>query len=92
MFGFRLAAQTPPPARRIKADVVMRYDHVYEIDPELMHTYPQQDVPAWDTERIVASRWDHLDWMHQHFADRVVSAKELDLPPEYLGDDAEDGQ
>jgi hypothetical protein len=91
MFGFKLSAQQSPPVRRIKHDVVMRFDHVYEIDPDLMQTYPQQDIPPWDTERIVDGRWDHLAWMHQHFADRVVSAAELGLPPEYLGDDAEEG-
>lgn len=88
MFGFRLSAQAVPQARRIKGDVIMRFDHVYEVDPDLMQIYGQQDIPAWDTHRIVDSRWDHLDWMHQHFADRVVSVKELGLPAEYLGDDA----
>jgi hypothetical protein len=63
--------------------------HVYEVDPALMQIYPQQDIPAWDTHRIVDSRWEHLDWMHQHFAERVVSATELGLPPECLGDDAD---
>jgi hypothetical protein len=38
-----------------------------------MRVFPQQDLPAWDTERIVAARWDHLDWMHDHFADEVLS-------------------
>jgi hypothetical protein len=78
VIGFRLAAQRPPEAKRIKEDVVMRFDHVYEVDPELMseHT-PQQDFPAWDTQRIVDSRWEHLAWMHDHFADSVVSGEEL---------------
>ena len=51
-------------------DVIMRFDHVYEVDPSLMteHT-PQQDIPAWDTMRIVDSRWEHLAWMHDHWAD-----------------------
>jgi hypothetical protein len=89
VFGFKLAAQRAiPKARRIKHDVVMRFDHVYEVDPDLMEVYPQQDIPAWDTHRIIESRWEHLAWMHQHFAERVVSAKELDLEPRYLGDDA----
>jgi hypothetical protein len=89
MFGFRLAAQrTLPEARRIKDDVIMRFDHVYEVDPALMQVYPQQEIPPWDTHRIVDAKWDHLDWMHQHFADRVVSAAELGLDPKYLGDDA----
>ncbi len=91
MFGFKLAAQRAlPEARRIKDDVIMRFDHVYEIDPELMQLHPQQDIPPWDTERIIDSRWDHLAWMHQHFADRVVGAKELGLDPKYLGDDAKE--
>jgi hypothetical protein len=88
VIGFRLSAQVPPTARRIKHDVVMRFDHVYEVDPDLMQRYPQQDIAAWDTHRIVDSRWEHLAWMHQHFADRVVSAAELGLPKELLGDDA----
>jgi hypothetical protein len=78
MIGFRLAAQRPPEARRVNDDVVMRFDHVYEVAPGLMteHT-PQQDIPAWDTLRIVESRWEHLAWMHDHFADSVVSGEEL---------------
>jgi hypothetical protein len=78
MIGFRLAAQKPPEAQRITDDVVMRFEHVYEVAPELMTEHvPQQDIPAWDTHRIVASRWDHLAWMHDHFADSVISGEEL---------------
>ena len=85
MIGFRLSAQKPPDAKRIKDDVVMRFDHVYEVDPALMteHT-PQQDIPAWDTLRIVESRNEHLNWMHEHFADETLVAgiePELDLGP-----------
>jgi hypothetical protein len=78
VFGFRLASQKPPEAKRITDTVVMRFDHVYEVDPELMteHIHPQ-DIPAWDTMRIVESRWEHLAWMHDHFADSVVSGEEL---------------
>ncbi len=70
---FRLGDQVPPPPRRVTDVVVMRFDHVYEIDPALMERTGQQEVPAWDTRRIVAARWDHLDWMHDHFADEVLS-------------------
>ena len=78
MIGFKLAAQRPPDAKRVKDDVVMRFEHIYEVAPELMteHTR-QQDMPVWETERIVASRWEHLAWMHDHFADSVVSGEEL---------------
>ena len=78
MIGFRLAAQKPPEPTRITDEVVMRFEHVYEVDPALMadHT-PQQDIPAWDTHRIVDSRWEHLAWMHAHWADAVVSGEEL---------------
>jgi hypothetical protein len=78
MLGFRLAAQKPPEAQRITDDVVMRFDHVYEVDPKLMRDHVrQQELPAWDTHRIVDSRWDHLAWMHDHFADSVLSGEEL---------------
>ncbi len=73
---FRLGDQTPPPPRRVTDTVVMRFDHVFEVDPELMTLTGQQDVPAWDTKRIVDSHWDHLDWMHAHFADEVLLAGE----------------
>jgi hypothetical protein len=76
VIGFRLAAQRPPEAQRIKDDVVMRFEHIYEVDPDLMRVTPQQAMPAWDTQRIVAARWDHLDWMHTHFADEVLLAGE----------------
>ena len=33
-------------------------------------------MPVWDTERIVENRWEHLNWMHFHFADEVVVAEE----------------
>ena len=78
MIGFRLAAQRPPDPKRINDAVVMRLDHVYEVDPALMTEHvPQQDIPAWDTLRIVESRWEYLAWMHDHFADSVISGEEL---------------
>ena len=78
MIGFRLATQRPPDPQRITDTVVMRFDHVYEVDPALMTEFtPQQDIPAWDTHRIVENRWEHLAWMHDHFADSVVSGEEL---------------
>ena len=78
MLGFRLAAQKPPDATRITDAVVMRFEHIYEVDPKLMSEHiQQQDLPAWDTLRIVESRWEHLAWMHDHFADSVVSGEEL---------------
>jgi hypothetical protein len=71
---FRLGEQRPPEPRRVTDEVVMRLDHVYEVDPARMQHFRQQDIPVWDTERIVASRWEHLDWMHDHFADSVIEA------------------
>jgi hypothetical protein len=73
---FRLGEQEPPDARRITDAVVMRFDHVYEVDPALMEATGQQPMPTWDTRRIVDSRWEHLDWMHDHFADEVLLAGE----------------
>jgi hypothetical protein len=71
---WRLGEQRPPEPKRVNDDVIQRFEHVYEVDPEKMRTFPQQELPAWDTRRIVAARWDHLDWMHAHFADEVLLA------------------
>ena len=73
---FRLGDQQPPEPQRITDTVVMRFEHVYEVDPALMALTGQQPLPAWDTMRIVDSRWEHLDWMHDHFADAVLLAGE----------------
>lgn len=78
MLGFRLSAQRPPEAERVTDGVVSRFEHVYEVDPALMQeNVKQQDIPNWDFERIVDSRWEHLAWMHNHFADSVLSGEEL---------------
>jgi hypothetical protein len=78
MLGFRLSAQRPPEAERVTDGVVSRFEHVYEVDPALMQeNVRQQDIPNWDFERIVDSRWEHLAWMHNHFADSVLSGEEL---------------
>ena len=73
---FRLGDQTPPEARRVNDAVVMRFEHVYEVEPSLMELTGQQHLPAWDTRRIADSRLDHLAWMHDHFADEVLLAGE----------------
>lgn len=78
MIGFRLAAQRPPDPQRVNECVVMRLEHVYEVDPALMTEHVrQEEMPVWDTQRIVAGRWEHLAWMHDHWADTVVSGEEL---------------
>ena len=84
MSVFRLGEQRPPEPRRVNDDVVMRLDDVYEVEPSKMRVFAQQDMPRWDTERIVDSRWEHLDWMHDHFADDVLlaGAESETMPPE----------
>ena len=37
----------------------------------------QQTFPNWDSLRIMNSRGDHLEWMHRHFAHKVVTGSEL---------------
>jgi hypothetical protein len=81
-----------PEATRVSDGVIMRLDHVYEVDPELMgKQFNQQNMPTWDTLRIVESRNEHLSWMHEHFADETLVAgieSELDLGPgDYSGED-----
>jgi hypothetical protein len=73
---YRLADQVPPPPRRVTDGVVERFERVFEVDPSLMQRFRQQEMPAWDTERIVAARWGHLDDVHRQFADSRVLAGE----------------
>lgn len=78
MLGFRLSAERPPDPERVNDAVVTRFEHVYEVAPELMREHVrQQDMPNWDLRRIVDARWEHLAWMHDHFADGVLSGEEL---------------
>ncbi|WP_433559744.1 hypothetical protein ACQPWY_16805 [Pseudonocardia xinjiangensis] len=37
----------------------------------------QQTFPNWDSLRIMNARHDHLDWMHRHFAEKVLTGSEL---------------
>lgn len=78
MFGFRLSAEKPPEAHRVTDVVVSRFEHVYEVDPALMteHVH-QQTILNGEFNRIVENRWEHLAWMHAHFADSKLSGEEL---------------
>ena len=70
--------QTPPDAARVSDVAQTTFAHVYEVDPRLMQVHVLQQVfPNWDTLRIMRSRHDHLDWMHRHFAYKVVTGSEL---------------
>jgi hypothetical protein len=78
MDGFTVGAQTPPDAQRITDIVVMRHEHVYEVDPALMTEHVrQQDIPAWDTHRMVDARLEYLYWVQDHWADERISGQEL---------------
>jgi hypothetical protein len=78
MDGFTVGAQTPPEPQRITDIVVMRHEHVYEVDPALMSEHVrQQDIPAWDTHRMVDARLEYLYWVQDHWADERISGQEL---------------
>lgn len=69
--------QGPPEPQRITEQVIQRFEHVFEVDPAAMGThFHQQQMPNWDTKRIVAARSDHLDAVHHEFADEVILAGE----------------
>jgi hypothetical protein len=78
MEKFRSSEQEPPAVRRVNDIVVQRLEHVYEIDPDRMRIIQQQSMPVWDTLRIVSDRLDHLRWMHDHWADAVLSGDEIE--------------
>ena len=78
MDGFTIGAQVPPDTKRITDTVVMRHDHVYEVDPALMTEHVrQQSIPAWDTLRMVDARLEYLYWVQDHWADERISGEEL---------------
>ncbi|MEV0699930.1 hypothetical protein AB0I53_18760 [Saccharopolyspora sp. NPDC050389] len=79
--------QVPPEPERVTDQVVHRFEHVFEVDPERMTRFRQQKMPAWDTKRIVAARWDHLDAVHREFADEVLLAGEGPEPGPPSGPD-----
>jgi hypothetical protein len=69
---------TPPDAQQVTEVAITRYENVFEVDPSLMVEHVnQQTFPNWETLRIVHSRHDHLQWMHDHWAARVVSGEEI---------------
>jgi len=78
-YGFRYAEQHTPPSPQRASDVaVTTFEHVYEVDARLMELWVvQQMFPNWDSLRIMNSRHDHLDWMHRHFAEKVITGSEL---------------
>ncbi len=76
---YRFAEQHSPPAPvPVSAVAQTTFEHVYEVDPRLMQVHVLQQVfPNWDTLRIMRSRHDHLDWMHRHFAEKVVTGSDI---------------
>ena len=68
----------PPEPRRVSEVAITTHEHVFEVDPRLMERWVlQQTFPNWDSLRIMNARGDHLAWMHQHFAYRVVSGSDV---------------
>jgi hypothetical protein len=77
--GYRYAEQhTPPEPERVSDVAITTHPHVFEVDPRLMERWVlQQQFPNWDSLRIMNSRADHLEWMHRHFAHKVITGSEL---------------
>jgi len=77
--GFRYDEQHTPPSHERVSDVALTtHPHLFEVDPRLMERWVlQQEFPNWDSLRIMNSRHDHLEWMHRHFASKVLNGSEL---------------
>jgi hypothetical protein len=57
-------------------DVIFR-DGKYEVDPARMtEVVRQQRMNEAERDRIIESRHRFLDWMHVHFAKRVIAPPE----------------
>jgi hypothetical protein len=96
--GFRQHDESAPPLPERASEVaITRFEHVFEVDPRLMERWVlQQTFPNWDTLRIMNSRHDHLDWIHRHVAERVVSGSEIlaeldDTPADQPADQPTEG-
>lgn len=78
-YPFRYSEQFTPPEPTQLTDVARTtFEHVYEVDPRLMRAWVlQQEFPNWDSLRIMTSRHEHLEWMHRHFATRVVDGSSV---------------
>ena len=76
---FRGGVDQDPPAYCPVTDLAgTRFDHVFEVAPELMtHHVRQQRMPNWDVSRIVRSRQEHLAWMTRHWAYITVSGEKI---------------
>lgn len=69
---------TPPPTTPISEVAGRTFEHVYEVNPLLMQSHVlQQTFPNWDTLRIMRSRHAYLDWMHTHWATKVISGESV---------------
>lgn len=79
MAAYRYSEENAPPdAQRVTDVAITRFEHVYEVDPELMVQHVnQQTFPNWDTLRIVHSRHAYLQWMHDHWATTVISGEDI---------------
>ena len=77
--GYRYGEQiVPPEPQRVSDVAITTHEHVFEVDPRLMERWVlQQAFPNWDSLRIMNSRGDHLEWMHRHFAHRVITGSAL---------------
>jgi hypothetical protein len=77
--SYRYADELNPPEPRRVSDVAFTtFEHVFEVDPRLMQRWVlQQEFPNWDSLRIMNGRHQHLDWMHRHFAAKVVTGSAL---------------
>jgi hypothetical protein len=78
-YPYRYAEQYSPPEPQRVTDVAQTtFEQVYEVDPRLMQRWVlQQTFPNWDSLRIMNSRHDHLEWMHRHFAEKVINGSSV---------------
>ena len=74
---WRLGDQTPPEPQRITDTVV---DALRALStrstPASCRSRRSRTCRSGTPSRIFNARWDHLDWMHDHFADEVLLAGE----------------
>lgn len=59
------------------AEEVISRSGRFEVDARRMVKYVrQQDINDAEIDRIVEAREKYIEWMHHHFADRVLPPRE----------------
>lgn len=60
-----------------EAETVIVRHGMFEVDPDLMKDeVQQQEMTDEERNKIVDNRWDYLEWMQDHFSNKILKPPE----------------